>query len=472
MTNKKSVVPFFKYLTFAMIIITIITLVLFKFIDVLPGEYFLILILLLALITVGLSCLILTKKGIKKRVIGTILSIIYIVLLILIIIYELNTIGFLKKLGFKNFKTENYSVLVLKSSNYKEIKDLDNKNIGSMKLNGEGITKAKNKIDKQIKIAFKEYEDISKLKSDFNDNNVDSMLIEDSILAMLDEDDEEFKSSYEVIYKFSVDVEIEDISEKVDITKDPFNVYISGIDTYGSVNSVSRSDVNMVLTINPKTHKILITSIPRDYYVTLSGKNAKDKLTHAGIYGVETSVNTLEDLLDIDINYYIKVNFSSLIKVVDTLGGVTVNSKYSFTSKDGYQYYKGNNDVNGEKALSFVRERKAFSGGDRVRVENQAAMIEAILDKAMSAAIITKYNNLLNTLSDSFVTNLDTNSITSFIKMQINEMPKWEFMNYSLDGSNSFNYTYSYGSVKSYVMEPDTETVINAKNKIKEVLNN
>lgn len=470
--DKKNIVPFFKYLTVAMIIITIITLVLFKFIDILPNEYYLILIIFLGLVTLGLSCLVLTRRGVKKRIVGTILSIIYIILLILVIIYELNTIGFLKRLGFKNFKTENYSVLVLKESKYKEIEDLENKDVGSMALSDEGIKKAKDKLLKKTDLDLREYDDISKLKNEFGSEDVDSMLIEDSVLAMLNENDEEFEDSYKVIYKFSVDVETEDITDSVDITKDSFNVYVSGIDTYGSVNSVSRSDVNMVLSINPKKHKIFITSIPRDYYVTLAGKNAKDKLTHAGIYGVETSVNTIEDLLNIDINYYVKVNFSSLINVVDNLGGVTVNSEYSFTSKDGYQFTKGSNTVNGEKALSFVRERKAFSAGDRIRVQNQAAMIEAIIDKAMSPSIITKYNSLLNTLGDSFVTNLETKSITNFIKLQIDDMPKWEFDNYSLDGSNAFDYTYSYGSVKSYVMEPDTDTVINAQNKIKEVLNN
>lgn len=472
--NKKEhtkIMPFFKYLAFILILITIITLGLFKFIDVLPGEYFLILCALLGVITIGLVLLILTKHGPKKRAIGTFLSLIYLVFLILAIVYELNTIGFLKKLGFKNYKTENYSVLVLNTSEYKEINDLDKKNIGSLEFNTDGLKESKEKLEKKISPKFTTYNDISELKKNLLNKKIDGMLIENSILAILTEDDSEFADSYKVIYDFSVDVETKDIAKKVDITKDTFSIYVSGIDTYGAVSSVSRSDVNMVITVNPKTNKILITSIPRDYYVPLAGKNGKDKLTHAGIYGVETSVKTIEDLLDTKINYYIKVNFTSLIKVVDTLGGVKVYSKYNFTSMDGYTYKEGYNNVNGERALSFVRERKAFNGGDRVRVENQAAMIKALVEKATNPSIITKYNSLLKTLDKLFVTNLNMEDITEFIKKQIDDMKPWEIENQSLDGKDDYQYTYSYGGSKLYVMTPDNETVINAHNKIAEMFN-
>lgn len=472
--NKKEhtkIMPFFKYLAFILILITIITLGLFKFIDVLPGEYFLILCVLLGVITIGLVLLILTKHGPKKRAIGTFLSLVYLIFLILAIVYELNTIGFLKKLGFKNYKTENYSILVLKNSEYKEINDLDKKNIGSLEFNTDGLKESKEKLEKKISPKFTTYNDISELKKNLLNKKIDGMLIENSILAILTEDDSEFADSYKVIYDFSVDVETKDIAKKVDITKDTFSIYVSGIDTYGAVSSVSRSDVNMVITVNPKTNKILITSIPRDYYVPLAGKNGKDKLTHAGIYGVETSVKTIEDLLDTKINYYIKVNFTSLIKVVDTLGGVKVYSKYNFTSMDGYTYKEGYNNVNGEKALSFVRERKAFNGGDRVRVENQAAMIKALVEKATNPSIITKYNSLLKTLDKLFVTNLNMEDITEFIKKQIDDMKPWEIENQSLDGKDDYQYTYSYGGSKLYVMTPDNETIINAHNKIVEMFN-
>lgn len=468
--RKEKVMPFFKFLAIAMAIITIITLCLFYFIDILPGEYFLVLCVLLILFNIIFSCLILVRRGAKRRAVGTVLSILYIILLVLVIIYELNTIGFLKKLGFVNYKTENYSVLVLKDSKYEELSDLDGKTMGSLEFTSDGLKDAKEKIEKNITIDFKTTSDITALKESFLKEEFASMLIEDSMLAMLNESDSNFANSYKVIYDFSLDVETEDIASEVDITKDAFNIYVSGIDTYGSVSSVSRSDVNMIITVNPKTHKILITSIPRDYYVTLAGKNAKDKLTHAGIYGIEESVATLENLLDININYYVKVNFTSVIDIVDALGGVNVYSKYSFTSQDGYYYNQGYNSVDGKKALSFVRERKSFSEGDRTRVENQAAMIEALINKAISPSIITRYTSLLNALSNSFITNLKTEDITNFIKMQIDDMPSWDIENISLNGRDGFDYTYSYGGTKLYVMIPDNETVINATNKIKTIL--
>lgn len=468
--RKEKIMPFFKFLAIAMAIITIITLCLFKFIDILPGEYFLVLCVLLILLDVVFSCLILVRRGVKRRAIGTVFSILYIILLVLVIIYELNTIGFLKKLGFTDYKTENYSVLALKTSSYEELKDLDKKTMGSLEFTSDGLEAAKEKIEKDITPKFMTTDNITTLKESFLDEDYDSILIENSMLAMMNESDNTFIDQYKVIYEFSLDVETEDIANEVDITKDAFNIFVSGIDTYGSVSSVSRSDVNMVITVNPNTHKILITSIPRDYYVTLATKNAKDKLTHAGIYGIEESVATVENLLDIKINYYIKVNFTSLIDIVDALGGVNVYSKYSFTSKDGYYYNQGYNSVDGKKALSFVRERSAFSEGDRTRVENQAAMIEALINKAISPTIITKYTSLLNALDGSFITNMSINDITSFIKMQIDEMPKWTIENISLNGKDAFDYTYSYGGTKLYVMVPDNETVINATTKIYEIL--
>ena len=468
--KKEKIMPFFKFLAIAMAIITIVTLGLFKFIDILPGEYFLVLCILLILFDLIFTSLIIVRKGVKRRAIGTVLSILYIIGLVLVIVYELNTIGFLKKLGFTDYKTENYSVLALKESEYEKLTDLEDLSIGSLEFNTKGLKESKEKIEKNIDVDFITTDNITTLKNDFLEKEYEGMLIENSMLAMINESDANFQEQYKVIYDFSIDVETENIAHEVDITKDAFNIFISGIDTYGSVSSVSRSDVNMIITVNPNTHKILITSIPRDYYVTLAGKNAKDKLTHAGIYGIETSVATLENLLDIKINYYVKVNFTSLIDIVNALGGVNVYSKYSFTSQDGYYYNAGYNNVDGKKALSFVRERKSFSEGDRTRVENQAAMIEALINKAINPSIITKSTSLLNALDDSFITNLDFDDITNFIKMQIADMPKWEVENISLDGKDGYDYTYSYGGTKLYVMIPDNETVINASNRINTIL--
>ena len=228
------------------------------------------------------------------------------------------------------------------------------------------------------------------------------------------------------------------------------------MDEYGSISSISRSDVNIVVTVNPKTRQILLTSIPRDYYVQLHNTTGyKDKLTHAGLYGIESSVNTIEDLLDTEINYYIKVNFTSLVKIIDGMGGVEVYSEYDFTSRDNFHYSKGYNKVNGEEALSFARERKAFSAGDNQRGKNQQALLEAMIRKCTNTSIIYKYNSLLNSINGSFMTNMSSKRITSLVKMQLSDMKPWTITSNNLTGSDGSAYTYSYSTQKLYVMLPN-----------------
>ena len=263
----------------------------------------------------------------------------------------------------------------------------------------------------------------------------------------------------------------EDISKDVSVTKEPFSIYISGIDTYGKISSVSRSDVNIVATVNPNTNQVLLISIPRDYYVKLHGTTGyNDKLTHAGIYGVDMSVKTLEDLLGININYYVKVNFSSVIKIVDVLDGIDVYSEYTFKSYSGYNFTKGYNHMDGKQALDFARTRKAFASGDRQRGKNQQAVIEALIRKCSSAAVITKYSSLLDSINGSFQTNMSTKEITSLAKYQLDKMPEWTVKSISLDGSDSYNYTYSYGRSKAYVMVPYESSIKEAQQALSEIL--
>jgi LCP family protein required for cell wall assembly/uncharacterized repeat protein (TIGR02543 family) len=216
-----------------------------------------------------------------------------------------------------------------------------------------------------------------------------------------------------------------------------------------------------------------MVSIPRDYYVQLHGTTGyKDKLTHAGSYGVEMSIKTIEDLIGIDINYYIRVNFTSVVDIVNAIGGADVYSEYNFTSIEGYNYSKGYNNVDGTEALWFARERKAFIDGDRQRGRNQQALIDALFRKATSKAIITKYNSLLNAVNGSFVTNMSPNRITSLIKMQLTDNKKWILTSTSMDGTDSTNYTYTYSNQLLYVMEPDMTSVEAVKDLISKVYNN
>ena len=464
--KKKKHSPLIVYLFISMLIITSITIGLIYFIDILPFNYFSLLTGLILVIDLIFSVLLFSSKPVVK-VFGGLVTTFYILIMILAIIYELNTIDFLKKIGDKEYITLNYNVVVLKSSSYTDLPSIKGEKVGIVNGYKEEVT---SKLDKKVKVKYTSYSNYSELVDRLINKHINVILLEDSQYKILEEEYTGFENKVSVIYKFSVDVKQKTEKEKTDITKKPFNIFISGIDTYGNINSVSRSDVNMIMSINPTDKKILLTSIPRDYYVKLSGINEYDKLTHAGMYGIDTSIDTVETLLDTKINYYIKVNFSSLVKVVNTLDGIDVDSKYQFTSQDGYSFKKGINHLNGKKALSFARERKALPDGDRSRGENHQAVLAAIINKASSKSILTNYNSLLKSLKPSLVTNLSNKELTSFIKMQIDKDIKWNITYVNLDGSDGYEYTYSYAKNKLYVMIPDEETVENAKEEIRKIL--
>ena len=468
--NNKSKMSFMKYLSIFLLIVSVLILVLVYFINVLPIDYFIVLVVLVLIIDLVVIKLLL-GSGKIRNVIGVILSIILIIIMVFGITYELNTIDFLKQFGFNTYKEEVYNVLVLDESEYEELNDLDNESIGHLDENvHEGLNSAIDKIDQQIDFESVVLDDINSLVDNLSSEEVDAIILEDAQITMLEEDNNGLMDNFRIIASFDIETEIEVVSKEVNVTKDSYNILITGIDSYGSITRVSRSDVNMIVSVNPKENKILLTSIPRDYYVYLSDYGDYDKLTHTGIYGIDVTTKALEDLLDIDINYYVKVNFTTLVDIVDELGGITVNSNYDFTSIDGYHFSKGENNLNGKEALSFARERQAFSEGDRVRVENQQLVLTAIINKVLSAGIITNYNSLLNALSGEFLTNITNKEITDLIKWQIDGMYSWDIETISLDGSNAFDYTYSYKNQKLYVMMPYPESVNSAKEKIKNVL--
>ena len=454
-------------------LIGINTFLVFKY-DVLPFKYLLIFLLIVVILPIFLMFL-LTRKKLPKglKIFISIIGILYSLILSFSFFYLNKTFNFLDDFtsGY-NYETKNYYVIVLNDSEYQELNDLKNKDLGYLNQMNDTLSKAKDNLDREIEVTYKEYQEHTSLFNDLSEDNISAVLLSDATYQLLSEEDEEFKSNYKIIYEISLKEKTEVINKEVDVTRDTFNIYISGIDSYASVNSLTRSDVNIVASINPKTNQILLINIPRDYYVEFPGTNQKDKLTHAGIYGIDMSVKTIEELLDMEINYYFRVNYAALVNLVDALGGVDVYSKYSFTSVGtdrDYYYKKGYNHLNGEKALYFVRTRKAFLDGDRVRGENQQAMIQAIIKKASSSAILTRYSNILNSLNGSFATNLSTDKITDLVKIQLDTMSSWSITSIGLSGTDSSNYTYTYPYQKLYVMEPNEDTVVAAKDKLEKV---
>lgn len=379
------------------------------------------------------------------------------------------TLGVLLNNGDTKYKLEHYSVIVLKDSDYKKLNDIKNEEVGYFK-NSTGAKEANKKLQEDIKVKFKSYDTSDSLVTDLLDSKVNVIVIEDSIKNIMEEEIANFEKDTKVIHTFTIKTKVETTLKEVNVTIEPFAVYISGIDTYGQISSVSRSDVNMVMVVNPETHQILLISIPRDYYVQLHGTTGtKDKLTHAGIYGIDMSVQTIEDLLELDINYYVKVNFTSVIDIVDALGGLEVYSEYTFTSYSGYRFKKGMNSVNGEQALDFARTRKAFKEGDRQRGKNQQALIKAMIDKVIDKSIITKYSSLLDAVNGKYQTNMSVKSLTSLVKAQLKDMSGWNIHSYSLTGKDATDYTYTYNQLL-YVMKPDQESVNEAISLIDAIL--
>lgn len=444
-----------------------ITLLLMIFIlNILPFKY-----LILVIIGIILINVILTFLLIKRKKIGYIFSTIFILISGFIGYYLATTYNFLSYLNKDNYKTETFLVVVLKDSNYDKLDDLKGKDIGYVKNEITSINKALDKVNKKIDIENIEYDNYNLVFEDIISKDLTSSLIEESNYNMILEENPSYNDLFKVIDKIEIITKIDNKNGNVNVTKDTFNILISGIDNSGDISSVGRSDVNIVLTINPKTKQILMTSIPRDYYVQLHNTTGyKDKLTHAGIYGIDMSILTIEDLLDIDINYYFRVNFTTLEQVVDALGGVDVYSEYSFVSYIGsYQFYKGYNHMNGNQALGFARERKTLPEGDISRAKNQQAVIDGIVRKLTEFSSITKYTSLLNSLKNSFQTNMTNNDVTSLIKMQLNDNANWNITSNVLSGEGASEYTYSYKGQKLYVMIPDTDSVNEAGNLIDDV---
>ena len=258
--------------------------------------------------------------------------------------------------------------------------------------------------------------------------------------------------------------------DAVDVTSKPFNIYISGMDTTGKITEEARSDVNMIITVNPKTHKVLMTSIPRDYLVELQN-GEKDKLTHTGLMGIDETTSDVEDLLGIKINYYVKVNYNTLKDLVNSIGGITINSDKAFISYIGkYRFVEGENQLDGAKALAYARERHAYSDGDNHRVRNQQEVLKAIVKKLTgSTTLLTRYNKILKYLAPTMEMNLTRSEVKALVKFQLGKNPKWKFESNSLEGFDAFSTVYSAGNQQLYVMKPDEESIKKARQKIKEI---
>jgi hypothetical protein len=470
-----------KVLNIVSIIIGIISLILmlvFSYaiykLNMIPGKFLIPVYILIFVIYTGLLLTVfLPKVKSKIKVFSMIILVLFGVIFGFADKYIFTTLNFMDILDRDVLQKERYDVYVLENSSYNKLEDLKGKKVGLYQSSNseKAGSELKNKIDFEII----EYTDVEKMFESLNNDEINAIIISSSVKNLLDTELNDINVKIKSIYNFKISIEKNDIVKVVNVTNTPFNVYIAGGDGYGSIDYTFNTDVNMVATINPTTRKILLTSIPRDYYVNLVGQgpNAYDKLTHAGYYGIEESVKTVENLLDTDINYYVKINFSTIEGIVDAIGGVDVYSDYDFYEQAYglYHFTIGNNHLDGKQALAFARERKSFATGDVQRVKNQQKVVEAIVNKVTSStALISSYDRILDSVSENLDTNMPSKDISRLVKMQLNDMRGWTIESQNAVGTGQMGPTYTFPTLNLYTMLPDKDSVNSLKLKINEYL--
>ena len=331
-------------------------------------------------------------------------------------------------------------------------------------------------------VITEEFKSFKELIVSFEGGNIQGFIVNSGMLGVLegDENYKDYSSKLKIILEKKIETVVKTEPKKPktdrqtnDGTYQRFCAYLSGIDTYGEVTLKSRSDVNVIAVINTKTHTVLLLSTPRDYYVPLAKDGEPlDKLTHAGIYGIDMSMSTLENLYNIDIDYYFRVNFTGFVDIIDTIGGVDVESDYTFTSQlnSNYSYVQGTNHLYGEAALFFARERYSFTEGDRQRGRNQMAVIRAVMNKLLSSELLNNFSEVMSQMKDCFQTNMEKEELGTLIQGQIDNGGGWNIVQYSVNGSDTMDYCYSLGD-NAYVMPPYYDTVEYATELANKVLN-
>ncbi len=317
-------------------------------------------------------------------------------------------------------------------------------------------------------ISLLEYDTVQSEAAALLNGEIQAAVYNEAFTGVLEESIEGYSERVKVLDHFEIRTKVDTAGRSVN---KPFNVYISGIDVSGAITTTSRSDVNIIMNVNPDTKKILLTTTPRDYYVTIPGISGerRDKLTHAGIYGVDRSMAALENLYGVELSYYAKVNFTSLIKIVDALGGVDVESEYAF-SAGGYSFSEGINHLDGDAALAFSRERYSFSDGDNQRGKNQEAVLAAIIKKASSPAVLASANKILASISKSVETNMTQDEMAQLISMQLSDGGDWDVESQAASGKGDTQTCFSSGSQPLYVMWPDDAAVAELSEKMRLVL--
>lgn len=372
------------------------------------------------------------------------------------------------------FSEVEMSIVVPKDSDIKDVSQLTSVQAPTKvdKNNIETLMSALKK-DKKVDVKVDDVASYQEAYDNLKSGKSKAMVLSGSYASLLESVDSNYASNLKTIYTYKIKKKNNNSAKQVD--SKVFNIYISGIDTYGSISTVSRSDVNIIMTVNMNTHKILLTTTPRDAYVKIPGGGADqyDKLTHAGIYGVETSEKTLENLYGIKIDYYARINFTSFLKLIDQLGGVIVHNDQAFTSLHGkFDFPVGDIQMNSEQALGFVRERYSLDGGDNDRGKNQEKVISAIVNKLASLKSVSNFTSIVNNLQDSVQTNMSLDTINALANTQLDSGSKFTVTSQAVTGTGSTGQLTSYAMPNSslYMMKLDDSSVESASQAIKNLM--
>ncbi|WP_333792165.1 LCP family protein [Muricomes intestini] len=404
----------------------------------------------------------------KKAIAGKVFSIFMSVVLALGSYYIFKTNGTVEDITGGNTKVDKMVVAVLADDPAETIGDAADYSFGvQYAMKGDDVKSTVEAINKELgnDISTTEYKSLNEQAEALRDGQVQAIVYNDAYTGVLEEAYEGYSDEVKIIYSHEITSTLKNEAADVKVADDSFTVYISGIDVYGAIETNSRSDVNIIATVNPTTHQILLVTTPRDYYVEIPGISGgqKDKLTHAGIYGVDASMATLEQLYDTDIDFYARVNFTSLEQMVDALGGVDVISEQAFTTSDDsglvMNVVQGENHFTGKQALAFSRERMNVDGGDFQRGKNQQAVITAMIKKAISPAILTGANGVLSSVSGNVDTNMSQNQIQELIKSQLSGGGAWNIKSMAAEGTGDNQECYSSPGSILYVTQPDMASI-------------
>lgn len=475
----------------------------FALTDLLPLNLLVALVLLLLLVAVLNGLLLLTpvrknRKNAWKRVTGYLLSSVLILTSIAGTFYLNRTKIAIDNVTQKSDIVATLGVYTLADGGASEITELADGTFGFLETyDAERNTTAIEEINKKSggELTKENLATINDLPAALYAGDVDAIVLDEAFITLLTDSEAElteeaegteataagdysdFEEKTQLVYEIPIYGEVvdeeEDTADK-NLTNETFVVYISGSDTRNNKLTTSRSDVNIIAEVNPVTHEIIMINTPRDYYIgNPAGGGAKDKLTHLGIYGIDNSMRGLSDLYGVDVDYYVQINFNGFKELINQLGGITVESQYSFTSYiygGTYSYTKGMNTLNADEALAFCRERYEVPGGDVTRGIHQMATIKAVINKVTSSeTLLTNYNGLMTGLEGTFTTSFTSDEVSDLVKMQLEDNASWNIHSFSVQGTGDKNTTYSAPSTYCYVMNPDENLVNFAKDLLQRV---